>query len=418
VFGADDLPLFRVRSSGSTVIERSQAGTTYLEINNASSSTGASSALRLAEGPTLKGYLQSIASGSSSLPNTLQLINTTPNGMLSFGTANNERMRIYPNGYVAINGVNPAGYGARLLVQHGVDNSTGVIATHNVTFEPGSAPQVDSVLYVQARETVQSGASNTGSLSGILSTARLTGPGTLKQLDGGYFEAGVSDPAGVLTEAYGLRVGFVRVTGSTIATGTGLYLHDVLATNDWGIYQAGADDDNFFAGNVGIGTNVPADKLHVVGNAKVTGDLSVDGNIAAKFQDLAEWVPSTENLMPGTVVSLDPDHSNHVMASSRAYDTAVAGVVSAQPGIILGEQGTSKEQIATTGRVRVRVDATSSPIRIGDLLVSSDKRGMAMRSQPIDVGGIALHRPGTVIGKALEPLDGGVADILVLLSLQ
>ena len=64
------------------------------------------------------------------------------------------------------------------------------------------------------------------------------------------------------------------------------------------------------------------------------------------------------------------------------------------------------------------MDASRAAVRIGDLLVTSDRPGTAMRSQPVDVGGIAMHRPGTVIGKALEPLPGGEGDILVLLSLQ
>jgi hypothetical protein len=34
------------------------------------------------------------------------------------------------------------------------------------------------------------------------------------------------------------------------------------------------------------------------------------------------------------------------------------------------------------------------------------------------VGGHALHRPGTLLGKALEPLPSGKGDILVLLTLQ
>ena len=50
--------------------------------------------------------------------------------------------------------------------------------------------------------------------------------------------------------------------------------------------------------------------------------------------------------------------------------------------------------------------------------VTSGKRGMAMRSKPIEVGGVRIHRPGTLIGKALEPLASGEGDILVLLSLQ
>jgi hypothetical protein len=104
--------------------------------------------------------------------------------------------------------------------------------------------------------------------------------------------------------------------------------------------------------------------------------------------------------------------------STHSYDTSVAGVVSSNPGLLLGVASDSKAKIATTGRVRVRVDATKSPIRKGDLLVTSDRPGMAMKSEPLDIGGVKLHRPGTLIGKALEPLASGEGEILVLLSLQ
>src|SRR5205823_6193980 len=139
----------------------------------------------------------------------------------------------------------------------------------------------------------------------------------------------------------------------------------------------------------------------------VNGSIAVSGNINAKFQDFAEWVPATTAMQPGTVVVLNPDRPNEVMLSQSAYDTAVAGVVSAGPGVILGERATSKEMIATTGRVKVRVDASKSAIHIGDLLVTSNRAGMAMRSEPIDIGGMKIHRPGTLIGKALEPLGSG-----------
>ena len=85
---------------------------------------------------------------------------------------------------------------------------------------------------------------------------------------------------------------------------------------------------------------------------------------------------------------------------------------------MLGEAGDDKVKVATTGRVKVRVDATASPIRIGDLLVTSGKEGTAMRSEAVSIGGIEIHRPGTLIGKALEPLAEGEGEILVLLSLQ
>ena len=158
-------------------------------------------------------------------------------------------------------------------------------------------------------------------------------------------------------------------------------------------------------------------KLTVNGDANFTGTVT-GGNIQAKYQDLAEWVPSRSDLSPGTVVVLDPAIGNAVMASAMAYDTTVAGVVSAQPGILLGVAGDAKEQIATTGRVKVRVDATAAPIRIGDLLVSSGTSGRAMRSEPMEINGRKFHQPGTIIGKALESLDSGQGEILVLLSLQ
>jgi hypothetical protein len=93
-------------------------------------------------------------------------------------------------------------------------------------------------------------------------------------------------------------------------------------------------------------------------------------------------------------------------------------VISAQPGIALGESGENKLLVATTGRVKIKVEATKAPIQIGDLLVTSEKEGIAMKSDPIDVGGVKIHRPGTIIGKALESLASGRGEILVLLSLQ
>jgi len=172
------------------------------------------------------------------------------------------------------------------------------------------------------------------------------------------------------------------------------------------------------SGNVGVGTTTPSVKLHVAGDGRFTGSLTVDGNLAAKYQDLAEWVPATEQFSAGTVVVLDDTTPNQVTSSNTSYDTRVAGVVSEQPGIALGEKSDTKVLVATTGRVRVKVDASKAPIRIGDLLVTSDVRGTAMKSEPILISGRRMHAPGTLVGKALEPLEKGTGIILVLLSLQ
>ena len=175
---------------------------------------------------------------------------------------------------------------------------------------------------------------------------------------------------------------------------------------------------NYATGNVGVGTASPTEKLHVTGNVKITGNIDVSGNIKAKYQDVAEWVESSQQLVAATVVILDSSKSNQVIASTQSYDARVAGVVSLQPGLALGEEGEGRVLVATTGRVKVKVDATSGPIQIGDLLVTSDREGFAMKSVPVEIGGVRIHRPGTLIGKALEPLAGGTGEILVLLSMQ
>lgn len=171
-------------------------------------------------------------------------------------------------------------------------------------------------------------------------------------------------------------------------------------------------------GNIGIGTATPNAKLHVAGNTTITGNVVVDGNIAAKYQDVAEWVDSAEPLEAGMVVIIDETGHNRVKAASTSYDSRVAGAVSPQPGLILGEPGEGKVLVAQSGRVRIKADARYGAIKAGDLLVSSPRKGYAMRSKPIRMGRASMHRPGTVLGKALEPLASGTGEILVLLTLQ
>jgi hypothetical protein len=168
---------------------------------------------------------------------------------------------------------------------------------------------------------------------------------------------------------------------------------------------------NVSAGQFGAGNYTFPSNVTVVG-------ILEGGNIKAKYQDMAEWVESSQELQAGTVVVLDSNRSNQVVASTQSYDSRVAGVISLRPGIALGEQSEGRVLVATTGRVKVKVDASNGPINIGDLLVTSDKTGVAMKSVPVDIGGVRIHRPGTLIGKALEPLANGSGEILVLLSLQ
>ena len=73
------------------------------------------------------------------------------------------------------------------------------------------------------------------------------------------------------------------------------------------------------------------------------------------------------------------------------------------------------------GMAKVKVDATISPVTVGDLLSVSTTTGHAMKAQPLAIegeeaaGGFLI---GTVIGKALEPLNEGQGIVWVLVDLE
>ena len=243
----------------------------------------------------------------------------------------------------------------------------------------------------------------------------------------GNFGVGTSTPNSLFTVAAtsGLTRMVVGRNSGSDTDGRLLLAYDATGTNGGTInsYAAGYRPLNIDASVVNMNANTTGQVVIAPTGATgtkltVNGDINVTGNINAKYQDVAEWVPATEAMEPGTVVVVKADARNTVTPSAYAYDTRIAGVVSTQPGLILGEAGASREKIATTGRVKVRVSAAAGPIRAGDLLVTSDEPGTAMRSEPVDLGGVKIHRPGTLIGKALEPLESGRGEILVLLALQ
>lgn len=224
-----------------------------------------------------------------------------------------------------------------------------------------------------------------------------------------------------------VTAGSVTTTGNITANGS-LGAASITSTGNIAAATISAAG-NLSAGTISTASNITASgnvtavglastaSITATGNITANGTIS-GGNVIAKYQDVAEWVPSADDIEAATVVVVDPERPNHVVPSSSAYDETVAGIVSARPGIVLGEAGAEKVKVATTGRVKVKVDATKAPIHIGDLLVTSDKPGVAMKSERIEVAGVRIHRPGTVVGKALEPLASGEGEILVLLSLQ
>ena len=422
VFDSAGIPRFVIADNGYAFFRRDYDGPAGLDVQNQNAGTASAASaryVRFYEGATLQAAIASTGSGSTG-PNVaggasaMQLWNYA-NAPMVFATNSTERMRIFADGNVTIGAPYNQGRFASFSV---ADGSRAIYARHDATIEANTS-QNDYGIIADALDYTQPGVTNSGSIVGAHLHAWHSGAGTVANAFGGRFtvaNASGQQQPGTITRAYGAHL-YIVANGGTIGTGYGVYVEDVQANTGYGIYQNGANDSNYFAGNVGIRTAPTARALEVAGDAHFSGTVS-GTNIKAHYQDVAEWVPATDPLEAGSVVIVAADATNVVTASFSAYDTRVAGVVSAQPGIILGEAGESKVMVATTGRVKVKVDATRAPIRAGDLLVTSDKLGVAMRSEPVTVGGVPMHRPGTLVGKALEPLASGTGEILVLLSLQ
>lgn len=171
-------------------------------------------------------------------------------------------------------------------------------------------------------------------------------------------------------------------------------------------------------GRIGIGANPDNNAtLNVAGNLQTQVLTIVGGaDIAEPFNVHAD---AGVAVRPGMVVAIDAERTGELRVADRPYDRAVAGIISGangvNPGLTLTQAGSiadGKHPVAMTGRVWVLADASSGPIRPGDLLTSSSTPGHAMAaSDPARAGGASL-------GKAMSSLESGTGYVLVLVNLH
>jgi hypothetical protein len=153
-----------------------------------------------------------------------------------------------------------------------------------------------------------------------------------------------------------------------------------------------------------------------LGNVHVTGNISVDGDVLLKNQDICERFPAAEaDHQLGSVMVAGDDGA--LAPCARAYDKRVIGIVSGagacRPAIILGAQldDRTRVPIALVGTAYCLVDADFGMIEIGDLLTTSSTFAHAMKADDREA------RAGCIIGKALAPLDRGRGLVPVVIAL-
>jgi hypothetical protein len=168
------------------------------------------------------------------------------------------------------------------------------------------------------------------------------------------------------------------------------------------------------------GTSAPAASAGT-GSATSALPVDADGNIYGKSfrpasPDFASSFPVCGPVEAGDILVTDANHPGLFCRSLIANDPGVVGVVAGEPGLLLGSAPKGTEPailsapVATSGVIKVKVDAGYGPIALNDLLVASPTPGHAMRADN--------PAQGTVIGKALEPLPNGTGLIKVLVMLR
>ncbi len=186
--------------------------------------------------------------------------------------------------------------------------------------------------------------------------------------------------------------------------------------NGFAWFVGGSHAENSFDPGTG-GTKLMS--LDSFGDLDVTRNAFVCTLTIRGGCDVAEpFQMSTREIPKGAVVVIDDENAGRLKLSERAYDSRVAGIVSGANGINSGlslhQEGAMEggQNVALSGRVYVLADASSSPIKPGDLLTTSDTPGHAMK--------VADHgkAQGAILGKAMSGLKEGQGMVLVLVTLQ
>jgi hypothetical protein len=250
------------------------------------------------------------------------------------------------------------------------------------------------------------------------------------------FIAGRSPYAGEVTGVFGqgtergvigiaAQPGGIGVYGGGVGgVGTGVFGDSqsavgVVGRTENGIGVYGQSEAGGMAGRFDGDVHVSG-RLQHTGTIVLTGDLEVSGDVRLLNQDLAEDFDIAETeageIEPGSVLVLEEDGA--LVRCRKAYDRMVVGVVagagSFRPAIVLGCAPSCRRRLplALTGKTYCRVDASHSPIVVGDLLTSSDMHGHAMKATD------PSRAFGAVIGKALGALGSGCGLIPILVALQ
>lgn len=179
--------------------------------------------------------------------------------------------------------------------------------------------------------------------------------------------------------------------------------------------DAGAGFDVWIQGIVTTGATAGTFNFQFAQNTATAVNLTVKaGSFLEAFKvggaDLAEAYSSSDlTIESGDVVSVNDLLEMGVKKSDKPYDPTVLGVVSTNPGLVLGDKAGNGAPVlvALSGRVPVKVSIENGKIKAGDYLTTSLTSGVAMKST----------KAGAIIGTALTSFEAeGIGQLLMFVK--
>ena len=199
--------------------------------------------------------------------------------------------------------------------------------------------------------------------------------------------------------------------------GFGLWSSTGSADNNYGLYTP----DNIFSLNYQMSGAL----MRVVQNASAdvleTGDVVALTGISAPLNDgdapviqVSQITTANSTAVAGVVYS-----AFNVRAVDGSWQSTGEGRKPGEEVVLPGPVAAGGYLLMVTqGPALVNVDAAAGPLQTGDLLSTASTAGYAGRAAEVAVEGQAMALPGTVFGKALEPLSAGQKQIYVYVTLQ
>jgi fibronectin-binding autotransporter adhesin len=155
---------------------------------------------------------------------------------------------------------------------------------------------------------------------------------------GGFYTSRTLNAAQAFANAYGVNVDTLTLSGgATVTNNYGVYIANGTAgTNHYGLYQNDAANNNYFAGNLGIGTTTPGSLLSVQASstAQTSPFIAFNSTTSPIFNVLANGNVGIGTSTPSGILSIvTPNYGSTLLKISAASGGAT--------GIDLGSTGVS-----------------------------------------------------------------------------